>query len=362
VTDALPAAGGDPAGLPPFDVGQLVLQARVDPVLAVGLVLAAGLYLWGLRELRSRGDRWPPGRTLAWLGGGLGTIAVATMTGLGTYDETLFSVHMIQHMLLSMVAPVFLALGAPVTLALRTLPARGRRLLLAVLHSRAARVLTFPPLGWLLFVGSPFALYFSGWYPATLAHSWLHQLLHLHFLLVGGLFFWPLVGLDPLPGRLPHPARFLLVFAALPMHAILGLSIMNMRELIAADHYTRLGLGWVDPLADQQVGGGLLWASGDLVGLLMLAAVVVQWMRASDREAVRTDRQLDREQRARSAATGEAADGLLQPLWWEVPAPGPAGPGAPPGSPGGPTGPTADPPGGGQPGVPNGRPAGRPQR
>lgn len=358
MTDALPAAGGDPARLPPFEVGQLVLQSRVEEVLAVGLVLAAGLYLWGLRELRGRGDAWPPARTLAWLGGGIGTVAVATMSGLGAYDETLFSAHMVQHMLLSMVAPVFLALGAPITLALRTLPAPGRRVLLAVLHSRPARVLTFPAVGWLLFVGSPFALYFSGWYPATLEHSWLHQLLHLHFLLVGCLFFWPLIGLDPLPGRLPHPARFLLVFAALPMHAILGLSIMNMRELIAADHYTGLGLDWVDPLADQQVGGGLLWASGDLVGLLMLAAVVVQWMRASDREAVRTDRRLDREQRSRAAATGGAADGLLQPVWWEVPAPGTR----PQGSSDGPTGPAAAPPGGGQPDVPNGRPAGRPQR
>ena len=176
------------------------------------------------------------------------------MSGLGTYDETLFSVHMVQHMMLSMVAPVFLALGAPVTLALRTLPPRGRGAVLALLHSRLARVLTFPPVGWLLFVGSPFALYFTGWYPATLEHSWLHQLLHLHFLLVGCLFFWPLIGPDPLPGRLPYPARFLLVFAALPMHAILGLSIMNMRELIAADHYAGLGLTWVDPLSDQRVG------------------------------------------------------------------------------------------------------------
>jgi putative copper resistance protein D len=357
VTDALPGAHGDHAGLPPFDVGQLVLQARVDLVPAVGLVLAAGLYLWALRELRARGDRWPAGRAVGWLGG-LGAVAVATMSGLGAYDETLFSTHMVQHMLLSMVAPVFLALGAPITLALRTLPGPGRRLLLAVLHSRAARVLTFPPLGWLLFVGSPFALYFSGWYPATLEHPWLHQLLHLHFLVVGCLFFWPLIGPDPVPGRLPHPARFLLIFAALPMHAILGLSIMNMRELIAADHYRGLGLTWVDPLADQQLGGGLLWASGDLVGLLMLAAVVVQWMRASDREAVRTDRQLDREQRARTAATGGAPDDLLQPVWWEVRAPA----GGHQGSSGGPTGPAAAPPAGGQAGVPNGRPAGRPQR
>lgn len=353
MVDVLSTPGGHPAGLPPFDVGQLVLQARVDPLLAVGLALAAGLYLWGVRDLRSRGDRWPAGRTAAWLAGGLGTIAMATMSGLGAYDETLFSVHMVQHMILSMVSPVFLALGAPVTLALRTLPGAGRRVLLAVLHSRPARVLTFPPVGWVLFVGSPFALYFSGWYPATLEHSWLHQLLHVHFLVVGCLFFWPLIGLDPLPGRLPHPLRFGLIFAALPIHAILGLTIMNTRVLIAADHYSGLGLSWSDPLSDQKVGGGLLWASGDLVGLLMLATVVVQWMRASDREAVRTDRRLDREHRARVAAGAPAGDELLQPVWWATPpAGGPADPGDPP----------DDAPAGRKADTPDGRAADRPQR
>ncbi|HYT10937.1 MAG TPA: cytochrome c oxidase assembly protein [Mycobacteriales bacterium] len=315
----LSALGGDPADLPPFDVGRLVTESRVDPLLAVALVLAAGLYLWGVRELRSRGDQWPVTRTAAWTVGGLGTIAVATMSGLGAYDETLFSTHMVQHMVLSMVSPVFLALGAPVTLALRTLPAGGRHAALVVLHSRLARVLTFPPVGWLLFVGSPFALYFSGWYPATLEHPWLHELLHLHFLVVGSLFFWPLIGLDPVPGRVPHPLRFLLVFAALPIHAILGLTIMNSSELIAGPHYLGLGLTWSDPASDQRVGGGLLWASGDLVGLLMLGAVVVQWMRASDREAARIDRQLDREQRARVAAGTEGAEDLLQPVWWAAP-------------------------------------------
>lgn len=326
MTVSLHGSGDHDSGLPPFDAGRLVAESGVDVLPAALLLLAAGLYVWGIRVLRARGDRWPVERTLSWLLGGLGTIAVATMSGLAAYDETLFSVHMVQHMLLSMVAPIFLALGAPITLALRTLPPGGRRPLLALLHSRLARVLTFPPLGWLLFVGSPFALYFSGWYPATLENTWLHELMHLHFLLVGCLFFWPLIGLDPIPGRLPHPLRFLLVFSSLPIHAILGLTIMSGSTLIAGEHYTGLELSWSDPLSDQRVGGGLLWASGDLIGLLMLGAVVVQWMRASDREAVRTDRRLDREQRARAAAGGGSADDLLQPVWWAAPpAPDPSG-------------------------------------
>jgi putative membrane protein len=299
---------------PPFTPARLFTATTVDAVPLALILLAAGLYRAGQWRLWRRGDRWSGWRTAAWLVGGLGSIAVATMTGLAAYDETLFSVHMVQHMILSMVAPVFLALGAPVTLALRALPSgAGRRALLAVLHSRAAKVLTFPPVGWALFVGTPFALYFSGWYPATLEHPWLHEVLHAHFLLVGCLFLWPLVGLDPVPGKVTHPLRFLLIFAALPFHAILGISIMDSPQLIAADHYVGLHLSWSDPASDQRVGGGLLWASGDLVGLLLLAAVAVQWMRASEREAVREDRRLDR-LAARSAGDGDGP--ALMPVWW----------------------------------------------
>lgn len=85
------------------------------------------------------------------------------MSGLAAHDDTLFSIHVVQHMLLGMIAPVFLALGAPMTLALRTASPATRRRLVAVIHSRYARVLAHPLAGWLIFVVSPFALYFTGW-------------------------------------------------------------------------------------------------------------------------------------------------------------------------------------------------------
>jgi putative copper resistance protein D len=196
-----------------------------------------------------------------------------------------------------MVATVFLALGAPITLALRTLPRRPRRAIMAVLHSRPAEVLSHPLVPWLLFVGSPFALYFTGWYAATLEHRVLHELLHLHFLAVGSLFFWPLLGVDPVPGRSGHPFRMMLVAATLPFHAFLGVAIMSVEPdgagLLAAEHYLPLH-GLEESVFQQQLGGGLLWASGDLVGLLFLGVLLTQWMRASEREAAREDRRLDR--------------------------------------------------------------------
>ncbi|HWG99568.1 MAG TPA: cytochrome c oxidase assembly protein, partial [Pilimelia sp.] len=267
------------AGPPPLTVTALVTEAELSGWLAVTLVLAAGLYLYGTHRLRARGDRWPAARTALFLGPGLGSIALVTMSGLHAYDTALVSVHMIQHMVLSMVAPIFLALGAPVTLALRTLPPRPRRRLLAVLHSRVARVLTFPLVAYALFVVNPFVLYFTDLYRASLANEWVHEGVHAHFILTGCLFFWPLLGLDPLPGRWPYPARALLMVLSVPFHTVLGLTIMQSSELLGGDWYPSLGLGWVDPYADQEVAGGVLWAGGELVSVTMLGVLVLQWVR-----------------------------------------------------------------------------------
>ena len=291
-------------GLPEFAAWTVLTQARPEPLPLLLVLVPAALYVYGVRRLHARGDRWPLGRSLSFLLGGLGTIAVATMSGLAAYDDSLFAAHMVQHMLLSMVATVFLALGAPITLALRTLPLVHRRRLMALLHSRFAALVSHPLVPWLLFVASPFALYFTGWYEATLGNRLLHELLHLHFLLVGSLFFWPLLGVDPVPGRSGHPFRMLLVAATLPFHAFLGVAIMSVepdgRGLLAADHYLPLhGLG--ESVFQQQLGGGLLWASGDVVGLLFLSVLLVQWMRASEREAAREDRRLDRLEAAATA-------------------------------------------------------------
>lgn len=286
-----------PAGLPPFGALSVLTEARPQPLPTAALLAVGVLYLTGVRRLRGRGDGWSRWRTTAFLGGGLGTAAVALLSGLERYDTTLFGVHMVQHMLLAMVTPVFLALGAPVTLALRTLPPRPRRALLAVLHSRVARVLSFPAIPWVMFIGSPFALYFTGWYPATLDSALLHDHLHLHFVVAGCWFFWPIIGIDPVPGRVSHPFRILMLFATMPFHAFLGVAIMGVKDdgtgLLAPDHYLAL-VSRADAVFQQQVGGGLIWASGDLVGLLFLFVAAIQWMQASDREAAREDRRLDR--------------------------------------------------------------------
>jgi cytochrome c oxidase assembly factor CtaG len=284
--------------LPRFTVGRVFTDWGIDPVPFVLAVWVAGLYLVGVAVLHRRGDRWPVGRTVSFVVLGMGSFVFATASGLARYDTTLLSVHMVQHMVLSMVVPLSLALGAPITLALRTLPSRPRSWLLVVLHSRVARVLSFPPLAFALYVVSPWALYYTSWYDASLSSAYVHEMMHVHLVAVGALFFWPLMGIDPLPGRVGYPFRVLLTVLTLPFHAFLGVTIMGQTRLIGESHYLALREGpmgaWLPPaLEDQHAAGGILWASGDLIGLAFFAVLFVQWVRSSMREAQREDRRLD---------------------------------------------------------------------
>ena len=291
-------AGEAGAGVPPLSPGRLLTEWQWEPLPLAATLLTGGIYLYGVHRLRSRGDRWSRWRTVAFVGLGLGVVLLATVSALAAYDHSLLWVHMVQHMLLGMLAPVFLALGAPITLALRTLPLRGRQALQAVLHSRVARVLTFPVVAGVLFVVNPFALYFTGWYEATLRNEWLHALNHLHILVIGSLWFWSVLGIDPMPGRVAYPMRLIAVFVTMPFHAILGLTIMNSSTMLAGDYYRELHRGWgPSPAADQQWAGGLLWGSGDILAVIVLGVLFVQWSRASEREAIREDRRLDRLER-----------------------------------------------------------------
>jgi cytochrome c oxidase assembly factor CtaG len=304
-------AGGDTV-LPPFTPAEIFTRIHLTSLVALFLLVAGALYGYGVYRLRRRGDHWPPGRTVAFVVGGLGSIAAVTMTGIEAYDDTLLSVHMVQHMVLAMVGPIFLALGAPVTLALRTMQRRPKRTLLAFLHSRFIRVLTFPLVAFGIFIANPFALYFTGLYKVTLENDWLHELTHIHFIVTGCLFFWPLLGLDPLPNRWPYPGRALLMVLSVPFHTVLGLTIMQDKTLLAGDYYPSLHLGWSNPWSDQVTAGGILWAGGELISVTMLGILIIQWMRQSEREAKRIDRALDRAEAEQARAAVAAATKITE--------------------------------------------------
>ncbi|TDP96423.1 cytochrome c oxidase assembly protein [Labedaea rhizosphaerae] len=289
---------GYPLDGPPT-VGRILFDWRFDLIFGTAAILLAVCYLLGVRRLRKRGDSWPVGRTIAWVCGCL-TILVATSSGIGRYSPAMFSMHMSSHMLLSMLAPVLLVLGGPVTLALRALPTAGRgapgprEWLVAAVHSPLARALTHPVVALALFVGSFYGLYMSGLFDESLDQHWAHLLMYLHFLLSGYVFYWPVIGVDPSPRRLPYIGRLALVFASLPFHAFFGVILMSMQSVIGLQFYRGLGLPWVhDLLADQRLGGGIAWASGELPLIVVIIALLSQWARADEREARRSDRKAD---------------------------------------------------------------------
>ncbi|MGO1383796.1 MAG: cytochrome c oxidase assembly protein [Arachnia sp.] len=280
------------------------------PMIMLGLTVA--VYLYGVHVLRKRGDKWPVLRTIYFCVFGVGTLGIALFSFLGTYDTVLFWSHMIQHMLLNMIAPVFLVAGAPMTLALRTLPKAPRKWLLVVLHSLPAKIALFPPLTTFLMIASPFALYLTGWYNLTLHNDGAHDFLHVYMVVVGCLFFFPLLGVDPVPIRMPYPIRILMFFLTMPFHAFLGVTIMGSTRLIAEDWYLAFERSWgLSPLVDQTWAGGLLWATGDITMIFAMSTIFLQWIKDSKREAKRVDRALDRRDALAAKQAAMAAEGLV---------------------------------------------------
>ncbi len=240
----------------PLTLLGLLTRWQWDWVAGPMLVLLTGAYLWGVVVLRRRGDAWIVARTGYWLLG-MAQLAYATLGPLGVYDTVLFSVHMVQHMMLSMTIPVALAQGAPVTLALRVLKGRVRGALLWLIHSRLAKVLLFPPLTTGAMIVLPFALYPTGLYDLTLRNDTYHDLLHIWMLYMGSAFFMPLVGPDPTPWKLPYPIRILLFFLTMPFHAFIGTMLMGSKSLVAERLVPRVqpDLG-PQPDAGPVLGGG----------------------------------------------------------------------------------------------------------
>ncbi len=285
------------------------LISLYDPdALMIGiLITAVALYIKGVVVLTRRGDKWPVGRTIAFALG-ISAIDYATSGGLGVYAKFSFEYHMLAHMLLGMVAPIGIVLGAPITLALRTLPQgrnpeeRGvRGTLIALLHSKPAGIFTNPVVILAIFDGSLFALYMTPLFGNMMQSHLGHLLMNVHFLLAGILFFHVIIGIDPNPRKVPYIVRIVILFAAMSIHAFFAIALISTSTLLDQGYFVSLQTPWnLDLLADQHAGGSIAWAMGEIPILLALVATFIQWMRDDQRETKRIDRN-----EARLAAMGE---------------------------------------------------------
>ncbi|HXQ43619.1 MAG TPA: cytochrome c oxidase assembly protein [Acidimicrobiales bacterium] len=292
---------------PPVSVHTLLTGWQTDPLSLLTLVVEVALAAWyvvSVRRLAARGRAWSTARIVCFLAG-TALLVVAVQSGLAAYDDQVFWVHVVQHLLLMNFAPILLALSAPVTLALQASSRRTQRVLLGILHHPVVEVVTHPVVVVVAAYGTMLVYFLSPFYNFSLEHPWVHDLTHLHFLVSGCLFWWLVVGRDPTRWRLSFPAKIGFLAAGIPINAVLGVSLTGATASIAPHFHT---------LGDTHVGGSVLWVVGELTSLIALGIVLYQWMQYEERAAVRADRRSDAAAVASSAApatngrTGGAPD------------------------------------------------------
>ena len=286
----------------PFSFATVFGQWRFDLILGLASVVFLALYLWGVFQLRRRGDDWPVGRTIFWVSGCV-ILFVTTSSGLGMYMMADFASHMVGHMLISMLVPVLLALGGPFTLALRALPAAGRgnppgarEWLVDFINCPLSRFLTHPIVASVQFVAGFYLIYFGGFYYTLASEHMGHMFMNVHFLVSGYLFYWVIIGVDAAPRQFSPMYKLMVLLGSLPFHAFFGILLMNYPSVLAEDWYSALGLPWIpDLLQSQRVGGGIAWAAGEIPLVIVMIALSWQWYQSDMRDARRAERQAARD-------------------------------------------------------------------
>lgn len=311
-----PAAATGYHGPPPFNLVTVFTQWKLDLPSILFVALVGTVYYLAAHRLTARGGSWARGRRIAF-GTGLGLILLFGVSFFGAYADVLFWARAAQVITLLMLAPLCLAMGAPVALALETLSDRGANRIRAVLASKLARVITFPASGSVLLIATPWAFYFTGWYPAVLTSGVIDALSRLALLVVGFVYFYSRLQLDPVPHKYPHLISVVITFVEVIFDAALGLVLWLNPHIVAHDYYQALGRDWGPSLRDDQIiGAGVLWIAGDAAGLPFLGALMRRMAVDDDKEAAEIDRELD-EQDAAASAANEDEQPAPSGLWWE---------------------------------------------
>jgi cytochrome c oxidase assembly factor CtaG len=275
---------------------------RFSPLTVAALLAVASLYALGVVRVRRRGGAVPTRRVVWWYAG----IAVATLalvSPIDAYADVSFTDHMVQHLLLTLVVPPLLALGAPIVLALRALRPEHARRLASTLRSNTVRVLTSPVVGWALLVGVSWVVHESSLFDAALGSGAWHALEHGVWLGAALVYWWPIVGVDPMPHPVSHPVRLLSLFLLMPAMSFLALAIYGASSPVYPS-YAELPPPWGPAaLASQQEAGVIMWVAGTLAIVVAMLFVAADWKRTDDARQRREEARSD----AREALRGRAS-------------------------------------------------------
>ncbi|WP_104091107.1 cytochrome c oxidase assembly protein [Arthrobacter sp. GMC3] len=287
--------------LPPeLEFSRWFTEWRMDWLWVAFALIAGAAYLAGIIKLRRRGDKWSVLRSVSWFVGLLSLVYI-TSGGTSVYGAVLFSAHMVEHMALMVIAPLFLALGSPVSLALQALTPRRdgsrgiREWILILVHSKFSQLVTHPLFAAANFSGSLILFYYSPAFGLAMRYHVGHELMIVHFTITGYIFVQSMIGADPLPRRAPYPLRLLLLLATMAFHAFFGVSMMMATSLLSGDYFGNMGRAWGgSALVDQQTAGGIAWGVGEIPTLAIAMGVAYMWSKSDARETKRKDRAADR--------------------------------------------------------------------
>jgi cytochrome c oxidase assembly factor CtaG len=266
--------------LPPFGWQAVLDRWEFAPVVTAVAVAAAALYLWGARRVARRHPArpWPWWRTGMFLGG-LAVVVLATESGIGAYDDVLFWDHMVQHLMLIMIAPPMLVVGQPVTLLLHASRNPLHTWTKRVVRSRAVSFLTWPPFALAAYAATIAGTHLTGLMSLVMTNPALHDAEHALYLVVGYLFFLPIVGREPIRWRVSYPVRLLILLVAMPVDTFTGLVLGYATTGMAGMPTTMRPAGSPSPVEDVHWGGAVMWIGGDAIMFALMMVVFLLWSR-----------------------------------------------------------------------------------
>jgi len=275
-----------PIKSPSPQTSTLVLHFQGGWTSLLAAVVELAVVVWYVRatkKVTAEGRRWSPLRTASFVTGMVG-VAYLVEGGLAIYERSNFTAHVVQLLLLAYIAGPLLTFGAPLRLALWSTSRGPNAVLVRALHSSPARLLTQPLVALALATAVMYAYMLTPLYGASERHPSSLVLVDLAFLLAGGLLWWVVAAQDALPKPPGYGLRFVVVFALAPVDAYLGLAVASLTKPLYPAGNT---------LADTHVGGSMFWGLAEVLIVLALALLFVDWAREEERKAQRADRQLD---------------------------------------------------------------------